>query len=958
MKKLRKISCNELLYVDMQDLTNSYSIQYIFETQEIKNIRKIEEAINVVKNNNYGSNIYLKNKTYYIQDSYIPIEKIEVNKENIYDSSFFKEKTDYKKESIKVYHLYNKFNNKQYLIFKFLHSTMDGKGTLMFVQNVMKYLQNKELIKCDNTITDKEFLNSLKTYKKAENKMPKLINKESNRISKYISKWKVIEIDGYVQEIVAKLSCIFANEFENDTTKIMIPTDIRRHEREKNYIGNLTLPIFLDVNKNDDYKKINGKLLYNLKDKKELNLSNTQYFGYNFYPEFIRKAGLEVALKMINKMNKFTVGALISHLGRVNLEKFNNDYITFKDFVSLPIIQPLCAFSLVILEHNNKTNIAISYYEEQFTEEYIEALVSKIKNKLNNDIYIFNDTSKLYNKNFINEIELNIKNKAEDIAIVDNSKEYKYCELEKNINKFNTIFKKKGLSKKDKVILFFNRGFDYISAVISCLNNGITFIPIDKSNTIESIKYIIKESKCKNIITDEKIALNINVINIDDIKNQEETKLKYCYEEQNIVYEIYTSGTTGTPKGVPITAKNLNNYLLWCKDEYKTDKKLIMPLFTSLSVDLTITSTLLPLIVGGTIKTYSESFNPIVLKKIIEDDEINVIKCTPTHLTFLLSSNYERNNKEIFIVGGENLLNTICEEIQNKFKDAKIYNEYGPTEATVATVFHMYDKKIDIENVPIGKPIYNTKIILVNDGKIVKNENELGEILISGQSVFNGYSNVEKQSFMVINDEKYYHTGDMGFIKNGVINCKGRIDNQVKIHGNRIELDEIRNYINEIEQVKDSIVLYENELYAFVLKEGDITKQEILNKLTTELPRYKIPSKIIFVAEISIKSGGKVDKQKLLDLLKESKSTIIIDTENKLFSIVNEVKSGLKLSMNVNLFELGLESFDILVFIQKLVNTYINSKDEEKFVAEILGKIENVTLDEIEKLIKKYGGKI
>ena len=239
----------------------------------------------------------------------------------------------------------------------------------------------------------------------------------------------------------------------------------------------------------------------------------------------------------------------------------------------------------------------------------------------------------------------------------------------------------------------------------------------------------------------------------------------------------------------------------------------------------------------------------------------------------------------------------------------------------------------------------------------MKNENEVGEILIAGQSVFNGYVNEKNNVFTKINNEKYYHTGDLGYIKNGEINCIGRIDNQVKIHGNRIELDEIRNCINKIDKVIDSVVLYENELLAFIVKKGNITEKEIIEKIATSLPKYKLPKKIFFEDSIPIKSGGKINKQELL-LLNKNKETNIIYAENELFKIVNEVKGGLSLSMNANLFELGLESFDIIVLVQKIINKYIDSNVEEEFVKEIFEKIDGITLDKIEKLIKKYGGDI
>lgn len=951
--KVRKISCNELLYIDMQELTNSYAIQFAFTVEKIKDINKVEKAVNETIKNNYGSNVYLKNNWYYIQEEPLKIEKRELDEQDLYNSDFFREKLNPKNESVKVYYIKNKKDNKYYLVFKFLHSAMDGKGTLMFVQNVMNSLKKSELLKCANNITDREFVKTKNYYKKSEPKFPYIKHNEARKINKYKSRWRIIEIDGYVQAIVAKLSCLLAQEFTNDSIRIMIPTDIRRHDRQNNYIGNLTLPVFLNVDKKDEISKVNGDLLFSLKNKKELNLSNTSYYGYQFMPKSIRKAILAVGSKAIANYNKFSVGVLISHLGRVNLEDYNSDELTIKDFISLPIHQPLGAFSIVIVEHSNKTNIAFTYYQDQFSEEYIDKIVEKIKNVLSENVYSFNQTDKVINDNYIVRIENNLINN-DQIAIIDENREYSYAQLNDSVQKFNTIIKENNISKK--VILYIDRGFNYISAILSCIANNITFIPIDNTTNMERLKKIINESKAEVMLTDKSIDTNIKVININDIEKYSKTAVKFSFNGNQEVYDIYTSGTTGVPKCVPINNKNLNNYLSWCADEYSVNNKLVMPLFTSESVDLTITSTFLPLVTGGAIRTFKDSFNTQVLKEICEDERINVIKCTPTHLSFLLNADYKYTPKEIFIIGGENLSPKLCSKISNIFNTARLYNEYGPAETTVATIFHVFNKEKDIDTIPIGKPIYNTQTIIFDNG-VVTQENKNGEILISGDSVFDGYSNVEKDCFVLLNGRRYYKTGDLGYIKNGKIFCVGRIDNQVKIHANRVELDEIKNEIEKIDEVKDVAIIYEDALYAFIIKKEDIDSKTIKDKLKNSLPSYMIPSEICFVEEFPIKENGKIDSTNLLEKVNKKNATDIT-YEDEIVKLLNEVKKVENIDKEKTLFDLGLESFDIIVYIQKIVQAYIEKDKEDEFVSEIFKNIGKVTISNIEKTIVKYGGKI
>lgn len=955
MEKVRKVSCNELLYLDMQDLTNSYAIQFVLKIKKMDNIKNIEDAINKVIKNNIGSYVFMKNKKYYINDNDLKIEKRNINNKDFYNSNIFSEKIDIKKESIKVYFIKNKYDQSEYLLFKFLHSVMDGKGCLLFIENFKKCLKNEVLINCNNYITDYEFLKDKNYYKESLNKKPKIKHSKSNIIKSCKSKWRIIDVDCYVPSIVAKLSKVFADEFENENIKIMIPTDIRRHDRLNNYIGNLTLPIFLNVNKKDSISKINGDLLFQLKNNRELNIANTSYYGYQYFPKIIRNAVLKIGNRWILKNNKFSIGALISHLGRIDIDDLKNEEISFSDFVSLPIHQPLGAFSVVIVEYSHKTKIALTYYENQFNEEYIDYLGKKIKDSLSNNIYCFNNTLKEYQSNYIKAIDNHLRNSGSKVAVIDNNRKYTYDDLLKNVSKYNEIIKVYKI--KERVILYINRGFDYISALLSCIYNNITFIPIDKTTTLERIKLIIDESKAKFIITDEDSDFkNINAIHINEICKYKGIDIKPNYKKSDEVYDIYTSGTTGIPKCVPISNNNLNNYLMWCMDEYKVIQNLVMPLFTSLSVDLTITSTFLPLVCGGIIKTFSDNFNINILKKIVEDKEINIIKCTPTHLAFILTADYKITPKEIFIIGGENLSSELCNKISKLFSTAKLYNEYGPSEATVATIFHIYDNKKDTKLVSIGKPIYNTKV-LIYDGNVVKEENKRGEIIISGDSVFDGYSNVKKDCFINIDNIKYYKTGDVGYVSDGDVYCIGRSDNQVKIHGNRVELDEISNEINKISNIKESVVLYEKELYAFVIKNGNISEKDIKQELAKKYPNYMIPYKIIFLKNFPIKENGKINSKKLLESIKpiKRKNRIIND---QLINLLYEIRPLQNISKEKSLFEIGLESFDIIVFSQKIIDKYIDSKDEEKFTDFFFKNITTITLYDIEKLIIEYGGKL
>ena len=179
---------------------------------------------------------------------------------------------------------------------------------------------------------------------------------------------------------------------------------------------------------------------------------------------------------------------------------------------------------------------------------------------------------------------------------------------------------------------------------------------------------------------------------------------------------------------------------MWANEEYKTKQQMVAPLFTSLSVDLTITSTLLPFLNGGAVKVFPCNFNQSIIKQIFDDAEINFIKLTPTHLSFWNKPAELDHTVDYVVVGGEALQKNTCDALLELLPETKIINEYGPAEATVGTIVHEYDSLKDLDVVPIGQPIDNTKVVLF-DKSVIKTPKKSGEILISGDSVFNGYKN-------------------------------------------------------------------------------------------------------------------------------------------------------------------------------------------------------------------------
>jgi amino acid adenylation domain-containing protein/non-ribosomal peptide synthase protein (TIGR01720 family) len=360
-----------------------------------------------------------------------------------------------------------------------------------------------------------------------------------------------------------------------------------------------------------------------------------------------------------------------------------------------------------------------------------------------------------------------------------------------------------------------------VPAILGILKAGCAYLPIDPAYPQERINAILRDAGVNVLITRQqdlqpdfplKVLLNLDQ-DLPAILDFPPLAPGPTPGTSDLAYVIYTSGSTGKPKGVMIEHGSLANYLIWASGKYVRQERLCFPLYTSISFDLTITSIFLPLITAGTIILYKNEEKSLPIEEVIRENRVDIIKLTPAHLKLLrdnplLRSGWKSAIKRM-IVGGEELESELAAAIFNQFHgEIEIYNEYGPTEATVGCMIHRFDPAETNSGVPIGVPIDNTQIYIL-DSRLQPLPPEIGgELYISGLGLARGYmGNEELTNSKFIDNpfvagKKMYRTGDKATrAADGKIIFGGRLDEQVKIRGFRIEPGEIeenlKTYVEE-----------------------------------------------------------------------------------------------------------------------------------------------------------------
>jgi len=367
-----------------------------------------------------------------------------------------------------------------------------------------------------------------------------------------------------------------------------------------------------------------------------------------------------------------------------------------------------------------------------------------------------------------------------------------YAQLNGRANQFARHLQSNGVGPGDFVVLHMEHSIDVVCAILGALKAGAAYVPVDPSVPKERLAFIVRETAAASVVTD-----------LPPVGNYSTADVRSPAGPQDLAYVIFTSGSTGEPKGVMIEHRSLVNYIWWARRMYSAGESLTWPLFSSLAFDLTVTSIFTPLISGGRIVVYREdpAMKGMVIADVIADNAADIVKLTPAHISMIRDLDLRSSRIRKFIVGGEDFKVTLARDLTRAFpRPIEIYNEYGPTEATVGCMIHRFDIDRDQGlSVPIGTPAANAAVYVID-----------GEMHLAGDGLARGYfkrPELTAEKFVVVDGIRLYKSGDLArWTDEGRIEFLGRRDHQVKIGSARIELGEIEARLLQQPEIRDCVV--------------------------------------------------------------------------------------------------------------------------------------------------------
>lgn len=620
--------------------------------------------------------------------------------------------------------------------------------------------------------------------------------------------------------------------------------------------------------------------------------------------------------------------------------------------------QQFYPLQIVVKDWNDTEGMSVftDYQTEYFTEKQLDAFMEFLENGIyllgtqaditlqeiplvteksrNELIYGYNS---YFPKNEITEtvlqkIEQQAATRPEAVAVSWKKESLTYGELNEKANNLAVLLQERYGKSQQIAAILSSHSVEYVIAVVAILKAGYAFLPIEPEYPENRIAYMIEDAKAVVLLTDQGEVLTKKVVaETLDLRDpvlyaSREGRAERTDNLDALAYVIYTSGSTGKPKGVQVGHRSFSNYIAYAVDTYIKGSDDVFAFFTSISFDLTITSVFTPLVSGTQIRIYQKNKKQYGLYDIVEDNKSTIIKLTPSHLMLLNDWDLSDCIIRTIILGGENLLTSTVNETYHAFgHTVDIFNEYGPTEATVGCMTYLAgEKKNERYSEVVGYPIANTELYVLNDRHQVLPKGAAGELYIAGDCLAFGYMNKPEATekafvphFMDVS-RKMYRTGDIvRLLDNGTMEYIGRGSDYIKFKGYRIEINEIEKIIKASGEVKSVVAAClgegnEQAIYAFVTG-NDVEVEKIQEYCIKYLPEYMVPQFIEIVEQIPLTQNGKTDYKKLEELVKERtriqlESLKQDDRSETFLAVFRQIFQNENIVLSDNFFEVGGDS--------------------------------------------------
>ena len=567
-------------------------------------------------------------------------------------------------------------------------------------------------------------------------------------------------------------------------------------------------------------------------------------------------------------------------------------------------------------------------------------------------------------------IERQAEERGAEVAVESGGERVSYSQLNEKANKVANYLRKRGVGQEQIVGVYMQRGVGMVEGLVGVMKAGGAYLPLDPAYPKARLEYILKDARPTVVLTQRELVSQLpeheaEVICLDSdwakISEEDDANLATLTSDKNLIYVIYTSGSTGNPKGAMLTHDGITNSIQWMQETYDLEPEDRFLVRTSLNFDPSVWEIFWPLCVGASLVIADEAHHQdtAYLVKLIGQQEVTTAYFIPSLLKAMIEEPGLKECRSLrrIICGGESL----SIETVNQLMDClpvELHHSYGPTETSIAATEWTCEPSSRREVVPIGRPLGNTRVYVLDEQMKAVPVGIAGELYIGGVSVGRGYLNRAEltaeryvpDSYSKEEGGRLYRTGDLvRYEVDGTIQYLGRVDEQLKINGVRIEAGEIEAIVSEHEGVEKCAVIAREEEGAGKQMVGYVVKKEgaeagvveLREHLRERVPGYMVPSVWVWMKELPMTPSGKVDRRSLPEPTKGRKAEAESERRRSAVSPVEEVIAGIweevlrveGVEIDENFFEMGGHSLIATQLARKLQRAF-NTEIELRMIFE------------------------
>ena len=500
---------------------------------------------------------------------------------------------------------------------------------------------------------------------------------------------------------------------------------------------------------------------------------------------------------------------------------------------------------------------------------------------------LFGRESEVPDATLVDLVARQVSSRPDAPAVAGDGPTQTYAELWRHAGRIAAALADVGVADGDQVAIWATRTAPVVAAMLAVMSLGAAYMPIDPTYPAARVRRILEVGRPKVMVSAEPgslagslprgvAILDIHAGPLDGSEPQPVAR------QDHIAYTVFTSGSTGQPKGVLVAHRSLVNYLGWAQELTDFGEEDATPCFASLGFDHAVTCLWLPLVVGGSVQLVPDSWDPRPWLA-PRERPFAFVKITPSHVRLferIARPDYRAITRTVMF-GGERLDAALVASLGDRLEGVHLLDHYGPTEATVGCTAYRFERSaVPAEGaLPIGEPVWNSRAYLVDEDLQPVPLGEEGELVLAGECVAVGYLGGDEEDKRRFLDEaavsgasggdgsRAYRTGDRCVIReDGQLHYLGRLDEQVKVRGFRIEIHEVRDLAESVAGVAQAAATVSQHglggLELFVVPEGETGADlvpRVLERLRAELPAAAVPERVFVVRNLVVNAHGKWD---------------------------------------------------------------------------------------------------